>query len=87
MNMNMKEHLNLLGRVVHDYVTGCDGVVEKVGFDLYGRIQVFVLLAHTKGGVIEASYWCDISRIEAVSTMPVIPQPDFASIPVVGLQE
>ena len=38
----IKEHLEMLGYRVRDKVTGYEGVVTTIGFDLYGCIQATI---------------------------------------------
>lgn len=75
------EHLNLLGHIVKDRVTGFEGVVTSVGFDLYGCIQAIVHPGLGADGKVGDSCWFDINRLVVTSTKPVMKQPDFVKGP------
>ena len=69
----IEQHINtLLGRKVRDKVTGLEGVVTSLSFDLYGCIQAVV----TEN--IEKCYWADITRLEVLDPRPVMELPNFA---------
>lgn len=72
----MKEHLKLLGLKVKDRVTGFEGIVTTIGFDLYGCVQAIVSPV-VKDGKKEDSTWFDTKRLVATSLKPVMPVPAF----------
>lgn len=45
---NIRKHLEMLGYAVRDRVTGLEGIVTSIGFDLYGCIQAVVNLGLDK---------------------------------------
>lgn len=75
-NMNVAtDWLSYLGLKVVDRVTGFEGVVSSVSFDLYGCIQAVVTppVSYTN----QDSRWFDIVRLRVVSDVPVMHTPDF----------
>jgi hypothetical protein len=77
----MQEHLKLLGFKVKDVVSGLEGVVTSISFDLYGCVQAVVSRPTNKDGEIPESRWFDTKRLVAISEVPVMDVPDFAIIP------
>lgn len=74
----MKEHMKLLGLPVRDSVTGFEGVVTSLSFDLYGCVQAIVTPpSNDKGDKIEDSRWFDTKRLKVRSDEPVVPVPTF----------
>jgi hypothetical protein len=81
--IDLKKHMNLLGLRVKDRVTGFEGVVTSVSFDLYGCIQCIVNPGTDKEGKPTDSHWFDIGRLEAKTKTPVMPRPEFEWSPEV----
>lgn len=77
----MNEHLKLLGFRVLDVVTGAEGVVESICFDLYGCVQAIVRPKVDEKGILQEGRWFDMKRLKAVSDAPVMPVPTFESVP------
>lgn len=76
----LREHLAWLGHKVKDSVTGFEGVVSSVSFDLYGCVQAIVVPGHNKKeGKTPDAYWFDVKRLERVSSKPVMEVPEFAA--------
>lgn len=76
----MKQHLDLLGLPVRDKVTGFEGVVTSVSFDLYGCVQAIVTNGTcTKEGQFD-SHWFDTKRLDATGSTRVMGVPSFESI-------
>ena len=75
--MNIKKHLSLLGLKVKDRVTGQEGTVTSVCFDLYGCIQGALHPGLDEKGNPRDSFWLDVSRLEILGKKPVMPVPDF----------
>lgn len=73
----IKEHLEMLGYRVRDKVTGYEGVVTTIGFDLYGCIQATINPGVGKDGKLADSCWFDIARLEKITTKPVMDIPNF----------
>jgi hypothetical protein len=73
----MKKHIALLGYRVRDKVTGVEGVVASISFDLYGCIQAIVNPGADKDGKLKDQVWFDVARLELASKKPVMTPPDF----------
>jgi hypothetical protein len=78
----MEKHLALLGFKVRDIVTNFEGVVESIGFDLYGCVQAVVKpsVVDEKGQPQEGR-WFDLKRLVALSDSPIMPVPSFEVVP------
>jgi hypothetical protein len=76
----MKEHMELLGYVVQDTVSGFRGVVSTVAFDLYGCVQAIVTPAVDDKGALPEGRWFDVKRLKKMSESPVMPVPTFESL-------
>ncbi len=59
--------LLLLGHKAKDKVTGVDGIVTTVTFDLYGCIQVLLHLGVDKELKVRDQIWLDVNRLETIS--------------------
>jgi hypothetical protein len=79
----MKEHFKLLGFKVRDAVTGFEGVVESISFDLYGCVQAIVRpgLDKKKPNDLGAGHWFDTKRLSAIGKVPVMAIPTFSEVP------
>lgn len=75
--INIKKHLELLGKRVEDKVTGKRGVVSSIGFDLYGCVQAIINPGMGKDGKLEDSLWFDVSRLKVLSKNPVMERPNY----------
>ena len=73
----MKEHMKLLGLRVEDKVTGAEGVVTSISFDLYGCIQGLVNPGLDEGGKPGDHLWYDVARLTITDPTPVMEVPDF----------
>lgn len=76
----LKKHVDMLGLKVRDKVTGFEGVVGTVGFDLYGCVQVILQPPVTKDGDLKDSRWFDVHRLEVLSPERVMAVPSFLSL-------
>ncbi len=78
----MQDHFKLLGFKARDVVTGFEGVVESISFDLYGCIQAVLrpTLDKAKPKEVPDGRWFDLKRIAAISKQPVMPLPDFVNV-------
>lgn len=77
----MKHHLHLLGYKVRDVVTGFQGTVTHIGFELYGCIQAIVQPEVKEDGKPGESQWFDLKRLICISEKPVMEVPSFEDIP------
>lgn len=69
--------IGLLGLKVRDAVTGFEGVVTSISYDLYGCIQAIVSPAMDKDGKPGDSRWFDTKRPVILNQQPVMDVPDF----------
>lgn len=77
MSNIVEDALSILGYRVGDKVTGCEGVADYIGFDLYGCIQVSINRGFDSDGKRQESYWFDYNRLQVLSDRPVMEQPEF----------
>lgn len=75
----VKKHLEMLGLKVRDRVSGMEGIVTSVGFDLYGCVQVILNPGIDKDGKLADQVWLDIARLEVLDKTPVMKLPNFIS--------
>lgn len=73
----VQEHLQLLGQKVKDMVTGHEGIVNSVCFDLYGCIQASLDQGFDKEGKRKDAFWFDVCRLKVLDKKPVIERPNF----------
>lgn len=71
------EHLELLGCRAKDKITGIEGIITSVCFDLYGCIQAVMTLKADDKGEYNMSPWLDVVRFEILDYKPVIERPNF----------
>ena len=83
----MKEHLKLLGYMVKDKITGFEGVVTSICFDLYGCVQAVVHPPYVGDKEKDAGRYFDTKRLERRREVPVMPAPDFTVPPHVPAAE
>lgn len=76
-NIDLKQHLEILGHKVEDRVTGYSGVASSVAFDLYGCIQVAITPPVDKTGKADSGHWFDIARLKVISKKPVMQLPNY----------
>lgn len=74
-NQDIKNHFAYLGHKAKDKVTGFEGVVTTLSFDLYGCIQV--VLTPSVDNKDQDSKWFDIARLEVLSYEPVMEVPNY----------
>lgn len=70
-----QHHLMLLGWLVSDSVTGFQGVVEAVNFDLKGCVDVALRPPVDKENKLENSHWFHVSRVITRASSPVMSPP------------
>ncbi len=82
----MHKALDLLGMPVKDKVSGYEGTVTTIAFDLYGCIQAVVSQqaqgTAEKGQIIGDAHWFDIKRL-GVTGSRVMEAPNFG-VPEIG---
>ena len=72
-----KKHIELLGFMAEDKITGFRGVIESVSFDLYGCIQILLKPKMNDRGEIPAGNWFDITRIKIINKKRIVDMPNF----------
>lgn len=73
-----EKHIELLGLKAKDKITGLEGVIDSVCFDLYGCIQASVKPVKLDDeGKIRDGYWVDVTRLEIKSGKRVMEVPNF----------
>jgi hypothetical protein len=75
--MKVKKQIDLLGKRCEDKVTGLEGVITSISFDLYGCIQAIVHPGLDKDGKLEGTIWFDVARLTILSDKPVMEPPNF----------
>lgn len=78
----IQNHIAKLGLRVKDRVTGVEGVVVSVSFDLYGCVQAIVNRGVDKDGKPFEHAWFDIARLAVLDPTPVMDVPNFDRGPV-----
>ena len=73
----VNDHLDLLGLKVSDIITGTEGIVDSVCFDLYGCVQAAINTGLDKDGKRMENHWFDVKRLRVLSGVPVMDRPDF----------
>lgn len=76
--MSAQDHIDSLGKKARDRVTGFEGIVASISFDLYGCIQAVLSPPLDKDGKMQDGRWFDIHRLEIVDEERVMPVPVFA---------
>lgn len=84
----MKDHFKMLGMKARDVVSGFEGIVESISFDLYGCIQAALRPPRDMKKPAEwpDGRWFDIKRLEVIGKKPVMTVPNFA-LPEIGAAE
>lgn len=75
--VNIKKHLAKLGYKAKDRVTGLEGVIVSISFDLFGCVQALVDPGMDKDGKRKEQAFMDLNRLEVLGKAPVMEQPDF----------
>ena len=78
--METKDYLDLLGKQVKDRVTGAEGVVTSISFDLYGCVQALVNPGLDKDCKLRDSWWFDTNRLDVKKAKRVMNPPRFVDV-------
>jgi len=70
--INVPQQLALLGRKAKDKITGLEGVIASISFDLSGCCQGLLNTGKDKDGKLRESYWFDTSRFNISPKSPVM---------------
>ncbi len=76
----MQQHFALLGFKVRDKLTGLEGIVVSIAFDISGCVQGLVS-PPAKDGKAGDVYWFDTKRLTALSKTPAMAAPSFEIVP------
>jgi hypothetical protein len=76
----MKEYLDWLGYKCRDRVTGYEGVVDSVSFDLYGCVQAGLMPELDDKKEVRPGKWFDIKRLVRLSDARVMSAPEYQTI-------
>lgn len=77
----MNNYMKLMGLKCKDMVTGFEGIVSSISFDLYGCVMVVLTPIVGKDGKKEDGHWFDAKRIKVLGNKPVMAVPDFRVAP------
>lgn len=77
MSVEIKNHLSKLGFKCRDKVTGIEGVITSVTFDLFGCVQALVNPGVDKDKKPSECFWYDINRLKILGNSPVMEVPNF----------
>lgn len=69
--------LDMQGRRGRDRITGLEGVVTAVSFDLFGCVQVTLNPGLTEDGKLPELVWFDVQRIELTRGVRVMEPPRY----------
>lgn len=74
--MSIKKHVDLLGCIGKDLVSGLEGVVTSISFDINGCVQA-VITPPAKDGEYKSGTWLDVARIKTWPKDIEMDTPDF----------
>lgn len=75
------ETIDMLGLRAKDKITGFEGTISTVAFDLYGCVQVVLTPSAGADGKLGDGHWFDVHRLD-VQKKRIMPVPDFAAAAV-----
>src|SRR5690606_16729055 len=81
MKNEVKKHLELLGTVMEDVVTGRKGMVSSVSFDAYGCVQATLQPREQADGSIPDPWWMDVKRLRSTGERVMPAPPHFITPP------
>jgi hypothetical protein len=76
MEVDVKEALSYLGKEVKDSVTGFEGIVSSVDFDLTGTTSGYVMPKALDGHHMKKGEWINLSKLVLTSTHRVVAHPE-----------
>lgn len=74
-------YFDMLGRTARDRVTGLEGTVISISFDLFGCVQAIVRTPVDKDGKLTEAYWLDVNRLEIIGKKRCMEIPEFGATP------
>lgn len=75
----IKETIDMLGHEATDKVTGYNGVITSVSFDLYGCVMGWITPSGAGDKKLENGHWFDVARLD-VAEKTVMPVPAFDAL-------
>ncbi len=84
MAAGVNAHIDMLGKTARDRVTGMQGVVSSISFDLYGCIQAVLTPPIDKDGKLPDGRWLDVHRLELLGDERCMAVPQFEKAPKFG---
>lgn len=75
--MNASDYLSKIGLKARDRISGFEGVISTIGFDLYGCVQAVLSPEVDKDGELKDNHWFDFKRLEILGKEPALEQPSF----------
>jgi hypothetical protein len=75
--IDLNEFLNKLGLKAKDRVTGMEGVITSIAFDLYGCVHGLLRPPVDDKGAMVEGMWLDMARLEIKGKKPVMDLPTF----------
>lgn len=78
---NVEKTLDLLGYKMRDKISGIEGVVTTLSFDLYGCVQAALHSGIDKDGKIAEQFWFDVQRLEPLAGKRVMEPPTIGDAP------
>jgi hypothetical protein len=69
--------VDLLGHRARDKITGYEGVISSICFDLYGCVQAAITPAMNEKGELPVGQWFDVARLDILQGDAVMQRPDF----------
>ena len=80
--MQIQKAIQMLGFKAKDKVTGREGVITSVSFDLYGCVQLLLTPLVQADGKQAETNWYDEKRLRVLDKRKrVMPVPDFVHVP------
>jgi hypothetical protein len=79
----LQEYVDTLGLPATDKVTGFQGVISSVSFDLYGCIQVALTPPIDKDGKLVDGRWFDVNRLhigKGAEDQRKMPVPEYKAL-------
>lgn len=70
--------IQYLGRMARDKITGAEGPITSVCFDLFGCVQACMERGYDKEGKKLDNYWFDVQRL-VLSGERLMPVPSFSA--------
>lgn len=75
--MKTQDTVNLLGKKAKDKITGREGLITSVSFDLYGCVQAVLTPPLKADGGYGELHWFDVSRLDITDHNRVMEVPNF----------